>query len=149
MIPAQHYPGPLPSSARSSRSSTVRSSCRAPAPHRLHRRSVNPSPHVVYSRNWAVPAPTCPWPAAGLHQPRLQYQVPPPTSNLPSRNPFPKPEPLPPASGRNPRRPDSGRLLPRPPPPPLPSPYSSRPRYMALKFMIKPFKGSTQATKLS
>jgi hypothetical protein len=32
MIPAPPYPGPLPSSTRSSRSSTVRSSSRAPAP---------------------------------------------------------------------------------------------------------------------
>jgi hypothetical protein len=56
MIPALHYPGPLPSSAWSSRSSTVRSGSRAPAPQRPRRRSI--SPQIVYSRDWAVPATT-------------------------------------------------------------------------------------------
>ncbi len=45
MITAQHYPGPLSSSARSSLSSTVRSSsrARAPAQRRPHRRFVMPT----------------------------------------------------------------------------------------------------------
>jgi hypothetical protein len=56
MIPAPHYPGPLPSSARSSLSSTVRSSSRAPAPRRPHRRPITSSnPHVVYSRGLCWP----------------------------------------------------------------------------------------------
>jgi hypothetical protein len=68
MIPAPHYPGPLPSSVRSSLSSTVRSSSHAPAPRQPHRRPITSSnPHVVYSRglcrplrgllSWAMPAP--------------------------------------------------------------------------------------------
>ena len=58
MIPAPHYPGPLPSSVQSSLSSTasVRSSSRAPTPRRPHRRPITSSnPHVVYSRGLCWP----------------------------------------------------------------------------------------------
>ncbi len=80
-------------------------------------------------------------PAAGLHQRRLQHRLPPPTSTSPFPKPLPKSSTSPsPGSGRNPRRPDGGRLRPRPPPR-LPSPYSRRPQYMALEFMIKIFHG--------
>jgi hypothetical protein len=67
---------------------------------------------------------------------------------LPSPNLFPKLQPLPPPAPAE---------IPvvltaegsRPPPTlwPLPSPYSSRPQYMALQFMMNLFQGPPQATK--
>ncbi len=120
MIPAQHYPGPLPSSVRSSMSSTPPQANSAPGPLQ-----------ACISSGYSIDS-----------HPQPQ--------RLPSPNPFPNPQSSTspsPGSGRNPRRPDGGKLLPRPPPHPPSPPPAPLPLFQATPIYGSPVHGSSQATK--